>query len=75
VRADRQFSGRGIDKGRDGYAALVHPLARRTLITGALVAAFALAAGWLATIVPSGFLPKRIRARFSWKLSSRMQRR
>src|SRR5215469_16215048 len=46
----------GIDKGRDGYVALMHPLARRALITGALVAVFALAAGWLATIVPTGFI-------------------
>ena len=48
---------RGIDKSRDGYSAIVRPLARRALITGALVVAFALAAGWLAKIVPTGFLP------------------
>src|SRR5438309_833711 len=50
---------RGIDKSRDGYAALVRPLAGRALITGALVVAFALAAGWLSKIVPTGFLPRR----------------
>src|SRR5216683_3158823 len=49
---------RGIDKSRDGYVVLVRPLARRALITGALVVGFALAAGWLAKIVPSGFLPE-----------------
>ena len=48
---------RGIDKSRDGYAALVGPLARRALITAILVVCFALAAGWLAKIVPTRFLP------------------
>ena len=48
---------RGIDKSRDGYVALVRPLTRRALITAGLVIAFALAAGWLAKIVPTGFLP------------------
>src|SRR5580700_10036592 len=55
---------RGIDKGRDGYIRLVRPLARRTLITGALVVAFALAAGWLAKIVPTGFLPEEDQGAF-----------
>ena len=54
----------GIDKGRDGYVALVHPLARRVLITGVLVAFFALAAGWLAKIVPSGFIPEEDQGAF-----------
>src|ERR1700730_16501053 len=48
---------RGIDKSRDGYVGLVRPLARRALITAALVVAFALGTGWLAKIVPTGFLP------------------
>src|SRR6185503_7306067 len=39
---------RGIDKSRDGYVRLVRPLARRALITVALVLAFALGTGWLA---------------------------
>jgi hydrophobe/amphiphile efflux-1 (HAE1) family protein len=51
------FFQRGIDKSRDGYVALVRPLTRRALITAGLVIAFALAAGWLAKIVPTGFLP------------------
>jgi hydrophobe/amphiphile efflux-1 (HAE1) family protein len=51
------FFQRGIDKSRDGYVALVRPLARRALITAGLVIAFALAAGWLGKIVPTGFLP------------------
>ena len=51
------FFQRGIDKSRDGYVALVRPLTRRALITAGLVIAFALAAGWLGKIVPTGFLP------------------
>ncbi len=47
----------GIDKFRDGYAALVRPLARRALLSGAIVLLFAAGAGWLAKIVPTGFLP------------------
>ena len=49
---------RGLDRSRDGYSALVRPLARRGLITGALVVGFALGAGWLAKLVPTGFLPE-----------------
>ena len=48
---------RGIDWSRDGYVALVRPLARRAIITGLLVAGFALATVGLARIVPTGFLP------------------
>ena len=46
---------RGIDWSRDGYVALVRPLARRAIITGLLVAGFALATVGLARIVPTGF--------------------
>src|SRR5713101_6022037 len=55
---------RGIDKGRDGYVALVRPLARRALITGVLVVGFALGTGWLAKTVPSGFLPEEDQGAF-----------
>src|SRR5215470_13548597 len=55
---------RGIDRSRDVYSALVRPLAWRALITGALVVAFALAAGWLAKIVPTGFLPEEDQGAF-----------
>src|ERR1700758_2685280 len=48
---------RGIDKSRDGYVALVGPLARRGLVTGLIVVVFALGTGWLTKIVPAGFLP------------------
>jgi hydrophobe/amphiphile efflux-1 (HAE1) family protein len=51
------FFQRTIDRSRDGYAALVGPLARRALITAMLVAAFGLGAGSLAKVVPTGFLP------------------
>jgi len=49
---------RAIDRSRDGYAAIVRLLARRSLITAALVMAFAVGAGWLAKVVPTGFLPE-----------------
>src|SRR5438552_1318877 len=54
----------GIDRSRDGYVGLVRPLARRIVVTGALVVAFALAAGWLANIVPTGFLPEEDQGAF-----------
>jgi len=55
---------RGIDKGRDGYISVVRPLARRASITAALVLAFALGTGWLARIVPAGFLPEEDQGAF-----------
>jgi len=55
---------RGIDRSRDGYVALMSPLARRALITGILVLAFALGSGWLARIVPTGFLPEEDQGAF-----------
>ena len=55
---------RGIDRSRDGYSALVRPLAQRALITGAMVVAFALCAGWLAKVVPTGFLPEEDQGAF-----------
>ena len=51
------FFQRAINRSRDGYAAVVGQLARRSLTTAALVMAFALGGGWLAKIVPAGFLP------------------
>ncbi|MFO0405388.1 MAG: efflux RND transporter permease subunit, partial [Labrys sp. (in: a-proteobacteria)] len=47
----------GIDKGRDGYVALVRPLVRRSIFAGLLALVFAGSAGWLATIIPTGFVP------------------
>jgi len=55
---------RAIDRSRDGYSAVVRPLARRALITAALVVGFALATGWLTKIVPSGFLPEEDQGAF-----------
>src|SRR5262245_8292233 len=48
---------RCIDKGRDGYVGLVRSLASRIVVTGAVIVGFALVAGWLTKIVPTGFLP------------------
>jgi len=55
---------RAVDRSRDGYSAIVRPLARRSLITAALVVAFALGAGWLAKFVPTGFLPEEDQGAF-----------
>ncbi len=55
---------RGIDRSRDGYAAVVAPIARRMLVTGLLVLAFAGATGWLTGLVPSGFLPEEDQGAF-----------
>jgi len=55
---------RAIDRSRDGYSAIVRPLARRALITAALVVAFALGASWLAKVVPTGFLPEEDQGAF-----------
>jgi hydrophobe/amphiphile efflux-1 (HAE1) family protein len=63
-RAVITYLQRSIDRGRDGYVALVRPLAARVLVTGALVVAFALATGWLAKLVPSGFLPEEDQGAF-----------
>jgi hydrophobe/amphiphile efflux-1 (HAE1) family protein len=51
------FLQRNIDRARDGYAAVAGHIARRMIVTGALVLVFALSAGLLAGVVPSGFLP------------------
>ena len=48
---------RGIDSGRNGYVALVHPLARYAFIPAILVVGFVVATGWLGEKVPMGFLP------------------
>ncbi len=46
-----------IDKTRDGYAALVQRLVRLAVISLVLLAGFIVGTGWLAQIVPTGFLP------------------
>jgi hydrophobe/amphiphile efflux-1 (HAE1) family protein len=58
------FFQRAVDRSREGYSAVVRPLARRALITAVLVVAFALGAGWLAKIVPTGFLPEEDQGAF-----------
>ncbi|MCC3246402.1 efflux RND transporter permease subunit [Methylocystis sp. WRRC1] len=47
----------GIDAARDGYVRMARPLVHRALISGAIVLLFAIGAGALAKIVPTGFLP------------------
>ena len=54
----------GIDTARDGYVAIVRRLARRIVVTVGLVAGFALMAGWLAYVVPTGFLPEEDQGAF-----------
>src|SRR5437667_2262453 len=51
---------RGIDRSRDGYVALVRPLARRTLVTALIVIAFAAATGSMPhrSIAPTESSPK-----------------
>jgi hydrophobe/amphiphile efflux-1 (HAE1) family protein len=55
---------RAINRSRDEYSAIVRPLARRVMITAALVVAFALGGGWLAKVVPTGFLPEEDQGAF-----------
>ena len=54
----------GIDASRDGYVALAAPLARRSILTFALLLLFAGGAGWLNGRVPSGFLPEEDQGAF-----------
>lgn len=47
----------GVDGLGKGYMALVGPLTRKAFMAALLVCGFAFGTGWLAKIVPSGFLP------------------
>ena len=47
-----------IDNTRDGYAAIVQRLVRLAFISVVLLAGFMFGTGWLATVVPTGFLPE-----------------
>ncbi|MCK7575957.1 MAG: multidrug efflux RND transporter permease subunit [Chromatiales bacterium] len=47
----------GIDRVRDGYAAVVRRLVRFSLLVLVLIAGVGLATGWLFKITPTGFLP------------------
>ena len=56
--------GRGIDRVRDGYAAIVRKTLRLAIISVALVAVFALGAFGLTRITPTGFLPEEDQGAF-----------
>jgi hydrophobe/amphiphile efflux-1 (HAE1) family protein len=55
---------KGIDRTRDGYVRLATPLARRSIVAGLLAAAFIVATGGMARIVPTGFLPNEDQGAF-----------
>jgi hydrophobe/amphiphile efflux-1 (HAE1) family protein len=54
----------GIDKVRDGYGLVVERIARRAVVTVVLIVGFAVAAGGLGRLVPSGFLPEEDQGAF-----------
>jgi hydrophobe/amphiphile efflux-1 (HAE1) family protein len=54
----------GIDKVRDGYGFVVERIARRVVVTAVLIVGFAVAAGGLGSLVPSGFLPQEDQGAF-----------
>jgi hydrophobe/amphiphile efflux-1 (HAE1) family protein len=54
----------GIDKVRDGYGHIVERIARRVVVTMVLIVGFAVAAGGLSRLVPSGFLPQEDQGAF-----------
>jgi HAE1 family hydrophobic/amphiphilic exporter-1 len=56
--------GRGIDKARDGYAAVVRRTLRLSIISMVLVAAFGLGIFGLMRITPTGFLPEEDQGAF-----------
>ena len=47
----------GIDRVRDGYAAVVRRLVRFSLLVLVLIAGIGFATGWLFKVTPTGFLP------------------
>ncbi|MBK1722250.1 efflux RND transporter permease subunit [Thiocystis violacea] len=54
----------GIDRVRDGYAAVVRRLVRFALIVLLLVAGAGAATGWLFKVTPTGFLPEEDQGAF-----------
>ena len=56
--------GQGIDKARDGYAAVVRKTLRVSIISMVLVAAFGLGIFGLMKITPTGFLPEEDQGAF-----------
>ncbi|HSO84440.1 multidrug efflux RND transporter permease subunit, partial [Thiocapsa sp.] len=54
----------GIDRIRDGYAAIVARLVRFSLLVLVLILGIGLATGWLFKITPTGFLPEEDQGAF-----------
>jgi HAE1 family hydrophobic/amphiphilic exporter-1 len=54
----------GIDRVRDGYAAIVTRLVRFSLLVLVLVVGVGLATGWLFKVTPTGFLPEEDQGAF-----------
>ncbi|EXJ14349.1 efflux RND transporter permease subunit [Imhoffiella purpurea] len=54
----------GIDRVRDGYAAVVRKLVRFSLLVLVLVLGAGAASGWLFKVVPTGFLPEEDQGAF-----------
>ena len=54
----------GIDRVRDGYAAMVRRLVRFSLLVLVLIAGVGLLTGWLFKVTPTGFLPEEDQGAF-----------
>ncbi|SDW23669.1 efflux RND transporter permease subunit [Thiocapsa roseopersicina] len=54
----------GIDRVRDGYAAIVARLVRFSLLVLVLILGIGLATGWLFKVTPTGFLPEEDQGAF-----------
>ncbi|MFB1485717.1 MULTISPECIES: efflux RND transporter permease subunit [unclassified Thiocapsa] len=54
----------GIDRVRDGYAAIVARLVRISMLVVVLILGIGLATGWLFKITPTGFLPEEDQGAF-----------
>ncbi len=52
-----RFFNIGVDALRGGFMRFIGPMSRKAVLTLVLLAGFAFGTGWLAHIVPSGFLP------------------
>ncbi len=55
---------KGLDVSRNGYIKIVRRLLRATVVTVVAFLGFAVATGWLASSIPTGFLPPEDRGAF-----------
>ncbi|SDB24340.1 efflux RND transporter permease subunit [Bauldia litoralis] len=55
---------KGLDVSRNGYIRIVRRLLRATVVTVVAFLGFAVATGWLASSIPTGFLPPEDRGAF-----------